>query len=250
MGDHDDGFPLSQCCKRRLYLGLIVRVGKGGGLVQNQHRCVLQNSTGNGDPLLLAAGKVHALAANDSVDTLWELFNNIHALGSFQCGKDFFLGGIRPAKPNIVQNSTLEKFTVLEHESHRIHQFFLGNRPHIRTADGYAAALHIEESADETCQCGFAAAGGSHQRHSLSGLNVHGDAFDHLRLAIIAEMHIPQGDRAVLRVLGLPKRRYRLCVQHGVNTTQRVRNDHFVLAHVHDLRQRQGDHRRDDDIEQ
>ena len=63
-------------------------------------------------------------------------------------------------------------------------------------------------------------------------------------------MHIPQGDRAVLRVLGLPKRRYRLCVQHGVNTTQRVRNDHFVLAHVHDLRQRQGNHRRDDDIEQ
>ena len=40
--------PLDQC--------LSAGINGGGRLVQNQHRCVLQNSTGNGDPLLLPAG--------------------------------------------------------------------------------------------------------------------------------------------------------------------------------------------------
>ena len=43
---------------------------------------------------------------------------------------------------------------------------------------------------------------------------------------------------------------HRLRVEHGVDAAERVGNDHFVLAHLHRLRQRQGDDRRDDYVEQ
>ena len=40
------------------------------------------------------------------------------------------------------------------------------------------------------------------------------------------------------------------CLQHRVDACQRIRYHHLALAHVHHAGQSQGDHRRDDDIEQ
>ncbi len=83
MGDHNNGLALGQQSKRRLYPGLVVRVGKGGGLVKDQHRRVFQHRPGNGDALLLSAGEIHTLAADHRMDAAGEFFNNIHALGGF-----------------------------------------------------------------------------------------------------------------------------------------------------------------------
>lgn len=61
VGDHDDGASPCQRIESYLYLCLIVRIGKGGGLVQNQHRRIFQHGTGDGQPLCLTAGEVNAL---------------------------------------------------------------------------------------------------------------------------------------------------------------------------------------------
>ena len=69
-----------------------------------------------------------------------------------------------------------EQAAVLEHKGDGIHQFFLGDIPHIRSAHPDAAALHIKEPADKVCQRGFSAAGGTYKSHSLSRLNLQRNA--------------------------------------------------------------------------
>ena len=250
MCDHQHGFALGKPGKGCLHLGFIVWVGKSGGLIQNQDGRIFQHSTGNGDALLLAAGQIHALGANDGMDARWELFYNIHALGGLERRQHLGFGGLRFAQTDVVQNAALEKAAVLEHKGNGIHQLFLGNIPHIRSTHPDAAALHIKEPADQVCQRRFSAAGGTYKSHSLSRQDVHGNAPDNIRLAVIAEMHVPQRHGAVLRVLGLAAHRHRRCIQHGIDPLQGIGHHHLVFAHVHDLRQRQGDHRRNDDIEQ
>ena len=63
-------------------------------------------------------------------------------------------------------------------------------------------------------------------------------------------MHILQRDRGILRVLRNSLNLHGRCLQHRVDACQRIRYHHLVLAHVHYAGQSQGDHRRDDDIEQ
>ncbi len=124
---------------------------------------LFQHGTGNGNALLLAAGKIHALGADDRMDALRELLHDIHALCSFQCCQHLGFGGLRPTQTDVVQNAALEQAAVLEHKGNGVHQLFLGDVPHIRSAHPDAAALHIKEPADKVCQRGFSAAGGAYK---------------------------------------------------------------------------------------
>ena len=141
--------------------------------------------------LLLAAGQIHALGANDGMDARRELFYNIHALCGFQRCQHLGLGGLRSAQTDVIQNAALEQAAVLEHKGDGIHQFFLGDIPHIRSAHPDAATLHIKEPADKVCQRRFAAAGGAYKSYGLSRLNVQRNALDDLGFSVVAEMHIP-----------------------------------------------------------
>ena len=69
MCDHQHGFALGKPGKGCLHLSFIVRVGKGGGLVQNQDGRIFQHGACNGNALLLAAGQIHALGADNGMDT-------------------------------------------------------------------------------------------------------------------------------------------------------------------------------------
>ena len=63
-------------------------------------------------------------------------------------------------------------------------------------------------------------------------------------------MHILQRDGSILRVLRNILHLHGRCLQHRVDACQRIRHHHLALAHVHHTGQSQGNHRRNDDIEQ
>ncbi len=63
-------------------------------------------------------------------------------------------------------------------------------------------------------------------------------------------MHIPKHHGAVLGKLLRFAGGYRRRIQNGVDPLHGIGNDQLVLAHIHDLRQGQGDHRGDDDVKQ
>ena len=134
MCDHQHRFALGKLGKGCLHLCFIVRVGKGGGLVQDQDGHIFQHGAGNGNALLLATGKIHALGADDGMDTRRKFLHNIHALCSFQRCQHLCFGGLRSAQTDVVQNAALEQAAVLEHKGNGIHQFFLGDLPHIGSA--------------------------------------------------------------------------------------------------------------------
>ena len=239
MCDHQHGFALGKLGKGCLHLCFIVRVGKGGSFVQNQDGRIFQHGAGNGNALLLAAGKIHALGADDRMDARRELFHNIHALCSFQCCQHLGFGGLRPTQTDVVQNAALEQTAVLEHKGDGIHQLFLGDSPHIRSAHPDAATLHIKEPADKVCQRGFAAAGGAYKSHRLPRLNVQRNALDDLDFSVIAEMHIPQRDRGILRVLRNSLHLHGHRLQHRVDACQRIRYHHLApTARLHSAKRR------------
>ena len=72
--DHQHRFALGKLRKGCLHLSFVIRVGKGGGLVQNQDGGIFQHGAGNGNALLLAAGQIHALGADNGMDARRELF--------------------------------------------------------------------------------------------------------------------------------------------------------------------------------
>ena len=184
------------------------------------------------------------------MDARRELFYNIHALRGFQRCQHLGFGGLRSAQTDIIQNAALEQAAVLEHKGDGIHQLFLGDIPHIRSAHPDAAALHIKEPADKVCQRGFSAAGRAYKSHSPSRPDLQRNALDDLVFSVIAETHVLQHDRSILWVLRNSLNLHGCCLQHRVDAYQRIRYHHLVLAHVHYAGQSQGDHRRDDDIEQ
>ncbi len=93
MGNHNHSLASGQFPKRCLHLGFVIRVCKGGGLIQDQYGGIFQHGPGNGNALLLPAGQMHPLAADDGMDPLREFFNDVHALSRFQGLQNRFLRG-------------------------------------------------------------------------------------------------------------------------------------------------------------
>ena len=60
LGDDDDGGVLQVLGEGAAYLGLGGGVDRGGGVVEYEYRGVPEHGAGDAEPLLLAAGDVHA----------------------------------------------------------------------------------------------------------------------------------------------------------------------------------------------
>ena len=67
------------------------RIYAGGRVIQDQNAGVFQQRTGDGHPLLLAAGEGHAALTNKGVIAIWELFNNLMNGRELGCLNDFFI---------------------------------------------------------------------------------------------------------------------------------------------------------------
>ena len=73
---------------------------------------------------------------------------------------------------------------------------------------------------------------------------------DNIIGAVVAEHHVLQLHRAVLRMLGGIGNGDGSGLQHGVDAVQGVGYNKLIFTHVHDLGQGQGNHRSDDDVKQ
>ena len=167
MGDHDHGLACGKLRKRFLHLCLIVRVGKGGSLIQNQDRRIFQHGPGNGQTLCLTAGHISALTSDHSIHTIRQLCNDILTLGIFQCFHDFLSGGILFAHADIVIYGHFQKLTVLKYEGHHIHQLYRRNLLHIHTADADLSFRGIVKAGDQAGQSGLTATGRAYESHML-----------------------------------------------------------------------------------
>ena len=70
LGDDDDGGVLQVLGEGAAYLGLGGGVDRGGGVVEYEYRGVPEHGAGDAEPLLLAAGDVHAALVEPGVEAL------------------------------------------------------------------------------------------------------------------------------------------------------------------------------------
>ena len=81
VGDDEGGAVFHQAVERVLDLALGLGIHRGGGLVQQQDRRVLEQRAGDGQPLFLAAGELHAALADVGVELLRQLADEALRVG-------------------------------------------------------------------------------------------------------------------------------------------------------------------------
>ena len=242
VGDHDDRAVFGEPGERLLDHRLIFRVREGRGLVQHHDGRVLEDRPGQRHALLLAAGQIGALAADDGIHAVRQLFEDVVTLGGMQRRRDLLAGSVRPRGAHVFEDAGLEQPVVLEYEGHLIHQHMRVGLAHIHAADFYRAGAHIPEAGDQAGRGGLAAAGGTDEGHGLAGPD--GEAHMVQRgqfRAIIGEGDILKRHAVVPGFLGIVCNLQRRGAHHLIDARQGCACEHRSAGGKHDLRQCRGD---------
>ena len=93
-------------------------VERGGRLVEQQHRRVLQERARNRDALALAAGELHAAVADDRRHALRQMLDEV-APRRRRRRQHLLVGGARPAVADILHDRAMEHRDVLRHHRDR-----------------------------------------------------------------------------------------------------------------------------------
>jgi hypothetical protein len=88
---------------------------KPGGLVKEKDLRVLNQSTGNGNSLLLATGKVLTPGLNKGVETLWQLGDEIVGIGELAGPDDLLHGGVFLSQGDIFGDGAHKENWLLTH---------------------------------------------------------------------------------------------------------------------------------------
>ncbi len=117
---HDEGGPPPpQFVERLLHLAFRFRIERGGRLVEQKDRRVLQEGAGDGDALLLAAGKLGAELADISVVAEAKAADEGVRMGRPGRGDDFTLARAGLAERDIVADRAPKQIDVLAHITDR-----------------------------------------------------------------------------------------------------------------------------------
>lgn len=81
VSDNQRGTVFLQLIQRRLNGTLGLGIQRRGGFIKDQDRAVTQQRAGNSNTLALAAGQHHAILADDGIQTIIHLVNEIHGVG-------------------------------------------------------------------------------------------------------------------------------------------------------------------------
>ncbi len=116
MGDDDRRPPLHQPVQRLQHQGLALRVERAGRLVEDEHRRVAQHGPGDGNPLSLAAGQLHAALADARLVAVGEGGDEVVGVGRAGRLDHLGLGRARAAVGDVLQDGAAEQKDVLRHD--------------------------------------------------------------------------------------------------------------------------------------
>ncbi|CAN4028530.1 Zn-dependent peptidase ImmA, M78 family, partial [Dysosmobacter welbionis] len=143
MGDGKDGFPLCQSGQSLLNQVLILRVYAGGRFIKDDDRRVFEHGAGDGNALFLPAGEGGAALSNHGIIAVRQGRDEIVAAGGLGSGHHLFMGGVRAAELDVVLHRVMEQIHRLEHHGDVSQQALAGKLPHIVSAHGDRAGIHI-----------------------------------------------------------------------------------------------------------
>ena len=124
MGDHQHGLLPGQSLHGLLKLVLVLRVHVGGGLVEDDDGSILQQTPGNGDPLLLTTRQGSPALTDDRVIPFRQGGDEVMAAGLLCRIHHLLVGSVGTAELDVILNGVVEEIHALEHHAHLIHQGF------------------------------------------------------------------------------------------------------------------------------
>ena len=81
VGDNQRGAVFLQLIQRCLNGSLGLGIQRRGGFIKDQDRAVTQQRTGDSNTLALATGQHHAIFADDRIQTIVHLVDEVHGIG-------------------------------------------------------------------------------------------------------------------------------------------------------------------------
>ena len=96
-----------------------------------------------------------------------KVLDEIVAAGGLGSGHHLFMGGVRAAELDVVLHRVMEQIHRLEHHGDVSQQALAGKLPHIVSAHGDRAGIHIIKPGNQIADGTLSGAGGSHDRNEL-----------------------------------------------------------------------------------
>jgi hypothetical protein len=178
VGDHQRGAPGHQPFQRLLHHVLALGVEGRGGLVEQQHRGVLQQGAGDGDALLLAAGEPRATLAELALVALRQGADELVGLGQPRRAQDVLAARLQPAVADVLGRRGGEDHRVLRHQGDLAAQGQRVELAQVDAVEGDTALLRVVEAQQQLQHAALAGARGADQGHRLARAQLEGDAVE------------------------------------------------------------------------
>ena len=200
MGDDDAGASLHDFQHGVLDGFLCPRIHVGGGFVQDQDAGIGHEGTGDGQQLALALADVFPGSRQQCLIALGQQFDHFMAAAHLRCFFNFFYRGVFVGVLQVMVDGVGEEHRVLQHDGHVLTQAVPGDLFHVLVVDPDGALVGIVVAHQQVDHGGFAAAGGTYQRHLFACGDGKVEILQHRFALHVTEFHILEADGHLLLV--------------------------------------------------
>ncbi len=227
------------------------RIKARSSFVEDENPWIGKNGPGNRDPLLLAAGKLHAPLANDGVVLFLERFRKLVDSSDTASSKHFFLGGFRTPESDVLAYRSVEEKCLLQHHAQLGAVGIQSHFCEIDPVHQHSAARGSIERRDETDHRGFPRARRSDQCGHVARLGLKADLLENRFAGVIGKTHILKrnatldaihNDRAARRFI------FRLFAQDFARAFETCERLSDLRANRHDLKNRRHQQTKEDRV--
>lgn len=135
--------------------------------VEQDHGCVLEQRSRDGDALPLAAGEGRPALPTGGVEAPGQRLDEVERRRAPGGLAHLLIGGVGPDHADVVRDGALEEGHVLEHDRHAGEHLVRVEPPLVGAAEQHAPRARVPEARREPADGGLARSGGPHERRSL-----------------------------------------------------------------------------------
>src|SRR5437667_4106682 len=169
MCDHERCAALHERLERLLDVALGFAVESGGGLVENQHRRVLEEGARDSEPLPLPARKAHAVLADHGAEPFRHFADELHCVRRFGGLNDVSLTRSREAPVGDVRGDrVVEQHDILAHQRDVRAQAAELERRDVDAVEQDLSGIRSVEARQQVGERGLARAEGPDQGNDLA----------------------------------------------------------------------------------
>ena len=154
-----EGF--AQCC-------VCCEVKGAGTVIQDQDFRFFHKGAGDGESLLLTAGKILSVLFQNEIKLAWLAFYDFFSLCGGKCLPQIVVSGIFPAPFQVIADRTFKKGCLLQNDTDSGTEVVSGISFDILTIQKNGSLACVIESGDQVDQSGFTTSGTADDTNSLT----------------------------------------------------------------------------------